>query len=69
VRAETLERVNRVLVHDAQEQGIEDGQRLRSDSTVIEAAIHEPTDSSLLVDCVRVLTRLLREAREHERRT
>lgn len=65
VRAETLERVNRVLVHDAQEQGIEDGRRLRSDSTVIEAAIHEPTDSSLLVDCVRVLTRLLKEAREY----
>jgi IS5 family transposase len=38
---------------------------LRSDSTVIKAAIHEPTDSSLLVDCIRVLTRLLREAREH----
>lgn len=29
---------------------------------MIEAAIHEPTDSSLRVDCVRVLTRLLREA-------
>src|SRR5215471_5166000 len=65
VRAETLERVNRALVQCAQEQGIEDGQRLRSDSTVIEAAIHEPTDSRLLVDCVRVLTRWLREAREY----
>lgn len=65
VRAETLERVNRALVHYAQEQGIEDGKRLRSDATVIAAAIHEPTDSRLLVDCVRVLTRLLREAREY----
>ncbi len=65
VRPETLERVNRALVRYAQEQGIEDGQRLRSDSTVIEAAIHEPTDSRLLVDCVRVLTRWLREAREY----
>lgn len=65
VRAETLERVNRALVQHAQAGGIEDGRRLRSDSTVIEAAIHEPTDSSLLVDCVRVLTRLLREAREY----
>jgi transposase, IS5 family len=64
VRAETLERVNRALVQHAQTQEIEDGRRLRSDSTVIAAAIHEPTDSSLLVDCVRVLTRLLREARE-----
>jgi IS5 family transposase len=65
VRAETLERVNRALVRYAQEQGMEDGRRLRGDSTVIEAAIHEPTDSSLLVDCVRVLTRHLRDAREY----
>jgi len=65
VRAETLERINRRLVQYAQETGIEDGKRLRSDSTVIEAAIHEPTDSRLLVDCVRVLTRLLRETREY----
>lgn len=65
VRAETLERVNRALIRYAHEQDIEDGQRLRSDATVIEAAIHEPTDSSLLVDCVRVLTRLLQEAREY----
>jgi len=65
VRAETLERVNRALVHHAQEHGIEDGKCLRSDSTVIETAIHEPTDSRLLVDCVRVLTRWLRQAREY----
>lgn len=65
VRAETLERINRAIVAYAQARGIEDGQRLRTDSTVIEAAIHEPTDSRLLVDCVRVLTRLLREAREY----
>jgi IS5 family transposase len=62
VRAETLERVNRALVTYAHDQDIEDGRRLRSDATVIETAIHEPTDSTLLVDCVRVLTRLLREA-------
>jgi transposase, IS5 family len=65
VRPETLERINRALVTYAQEQGVEDGRRLRADSTVVEAAIHEPTDSSLLVDCVRVLTRLLREAGEY----
>lgn len=65
VRAETLERVNRALVATAQRQGIEDGRRLRSDATVVETAIHEPTDSRLLVDCVRVLTRLLREARSY----
>jgi IS5 family transposase len=65
VRPETLERVNRAIVEHAQAQGIEDGKKLRADSTVIAAAIHEPTDSRLLVDCVRVLTRLLRETREY----
>jgi hypothetical protein len=40
------------------------GRRLRSDATVVLTAIHEPTDSSLLIDYVRVLTRLLRETRE-----
>ena len=65
VRAETLERVNRAVVADAMRRGIEDGQRLRADSTVIEAAIHEPTDSSLLVDAVRVLIRLLRAAGQY----
>ncbi len=65
VRAETLERVNQALVRHAQQHEIEDGRQLRSDSTVVESAIHEPTDSSLLVDCVRVLTRLLCEARTY----
>ena len=65
VRPETLERINRALVTYAQEHELEDGRRLRSDSTVVEAAIHEPTDSRLLLDCVRVLTRLLRDARTY----
>ncbi len=59
VRAETMERINRALVKFAKREGIEDGQKLRGDSTVVEATIHEPTDSSLLYDCVRVLARLL----------
>jgi IS5 family transposase len=65
IRPETLERINRAIIRHAQANGIEDGQRIRSDSTVIETAIHEPTDSTLLVDCVRVLSRLLRAAREY----
>lgn len=34
------------------------------DCTVVETSIHAPTDSSLLLDCVRVLTRLMRQAQE-----
>src|SRR3954449_6072109 len=36
---------------------------VRIDSTVTEALMHEPTDSSLLWDAVRVMTRLLKRAR------
>jgi len=39
------------------------GRKLRVDSTVVEATIHYPTDSSLLADGVRILGRLIRRAR------
>src|SRR5260370_9392816 len=37
------------------------GRRLRVDTTVVETNIHYPTDSTLLADGVRVLTRTLRQ--------
>src|SRR6058998_4073567 len=40
------------------------GQRLRVDTTVVETNIHYPTDSSLLADGVRVLTRTMRRVAE-----
>ena len=39
------------------------GRKLRLDSTVVETAIHHPSDSTLLADSVRVLSRLLRRAK------
>lgn len=39
------------------------GRKLRLDSTGVQTAIHHPTDSGLLVDGVRVLTQLIRQAR------
>ena len=62
VDALTLERINVVLVEHAINNKIEDGNRIRVDCTVVETNIHEPTDSSLLVDSVRVLVRLMNEA-------
>lgn len=64
IRHSTLERINRVLVATANELGIERGRKVRIDSTVTETNIHRPTDSSLLFDCARVLTRLMKGARE-----
>jgi len=59
ISAETWEAVNRILVAYGQDTGIEKGKQSRIDCTVVCSNIHKPTDSSLLWDCVRVLTRML----------
>ena len=64
IRPETWERINRRLLGVARAEGIETGDQIRIDSTVTETHILLPEDSGLLVDGVRVLTRLLREARK-----
>jgi transposase, IS5 family len=43
------------------ELGLEDGSKLRVDTTVVETDIHHPTDNTLLWDVVRVLTRLVKQ--------
>jgi IS5 family transposase len=62
IRAETWEAINRTLLASAAEAKLERGRRVRLDSTVTAALVHEPSDSSLLWDAVRVMSRLLREA-------
>ncbi len=42
-------------------RGVEKGREVRVDCTVVESDIHKPSDSSLLYDCVRVITRVLKE--------
>lgn len=64
IREETLEKINRLLVRYAAVNKIEDGKKIRVDTTVVESNIHPPLDSNLLWDCVRVLTRLMTNARE-----
>jgi len=59
ITAETWEQLNRALLGQAKEDGIEPGQKLRTDCTVVDSDIHHPTDSGLLWDCVRVVTRLM----------
>lgn len=63
VRPETVERINRLLVVDAEEEGLEDRSRVRFDATAVESNIHAPLDSAQLSDVCRVLTRLMTEAR------
>ena len=64
IRAETLEQIHRVIIGLAQDKGIEKGRKVRVDCTVTESNIHHPTDSSLLEDGVRVLVRLMAQAKE-----
>jgi len=61
--APTWEAINRILVTYAQERKIEKGREVRIDSTVVSSPIHAPSDSSLLYDSVRVLTRILSQAK------
>ena len=61
---QTWEAINGQLVQYAAEEKIEKAREVRIDCTVVESNIHEPTDSSLLWDSVRVLTRLLHRAKE-----
>jgi transposase, IS5 family len=57
---ETLRAVNDLVVQAAVELGLEDGAKLRVDTTVVQTDIHHPTDNTLLWDVVRVVTRLVR---------
>jgi hypothetical protein len=49
------------IVHMAQAERVVQGRRMRIDTTVVETNIHYPTDSSLLGDGVRVLTRTMKK--------
>jgi len=60
----TVRALNEAIVQAAVTLGLEDGARLRVDTTVVETDIHWPTDSGLLWDAVRVLTRLVKRLGE-----
>jgi IS5 family transposase len=61
---EVIKQVHERIVRIAQDQGVTEGRRMRVDTTVVETNIHYPTDSSLLGDGVRVLTRLMKQITE-----
>src|SRR6059036_167579 len=58
---EVIAERHRRLVEIAQQKGVIQGRRLRVDTTVVETNIHYPTDSSLLGDGARVLTRSMKK--------
>ena len=59
-----LKLIHERMVKIAQDAGVTAGRRMRVDTTVVETDIHHPTDSTLLGDGVRVLTRTMRKITE-----
>jgi IS5 family transposase len=61
VGPQVIKQVHARLVKIAQERGVVSGRRMRVDTTVVETNMHYPTDSSLMGDGVRVLTRTMKK--------
>jgi transposase, IS5 family len=57
----TIKQIHDRIVQLAQAEHVVRGRRMRVDTTVVETNIHYPTDSSLLGDGVRVLTRTMKK--------
>jgi IS5 family transposase len=64
ISPESWEAINIILVEDADKNGIEKGRKVRIDCTVVSSNIHDPADSDLLWDSVRVLTRIMAKAKK-----
>jgi IS5 family transposase len=58
---EAIEKLHRRTVAIAVEKEVVAGRRMRVDTTVVETNIHYPTDSTLMGDGVRVLTRVMKK--------
>jgi IS5 family transposase len=63
IREETWEAIHGEIIGYAQREKIETGRTVRVDSTAVETDIHHPTDSTLLADGIRVITRWLIEGK------
>jgi IS5 family transposase len=59
---DVIEQLHRQVVEVAKRAGVTHGRRFRIDTTVVETNVHYPTDSSLLRDGVRALTRTMHRA-------
>jgi IS5 family transposase len=61
---DTWEAIHRDIIEYAAREKIEKGRAVRVDSTAVETDIHHPTDSALLADGVRIITRWLQDGKE-----
>src|ERR1700692_3342384 len=58
---QVIAQIHERMVTIAEDKGVAKGRNMRVDTTVVETNIHYPTDSSLLGDGVRVLTRIMKK--------
>lgn len=63
IKEETWGAIHRDIIGYARKEKIEQGRTIRVDSTAVETDIHHPTDSTLLADGIRVITRWLTEGK------
>jgi transposase, IS5 family len=63
IQPETVHALNDRVVHLARRAKVINGRKLRVDATCVPTNIHHPTDSGLLVDSVRVLSRFVQRAK------
>ncbi|MBI2861860.1 MAG: ISNCY family transposase [Chloroflexi bacterium] len=61
---EVTQEIHKRVVAMARHERVAPGRKLRSDTTVVETNVHYPTDSALLGDGIRVLTRSLKRIAE-----
>ena len=59
---DVIAQLHRQVIDVAKRAGVTRGRRFRIDTTVVETNVHYPTDSTLLQDGVRVLTRTMQRA-------
>jgi IS5 family transposase len=58
---QVIAQIHQRMVAIAKDKGVVEGKKMRVDTTVVETNIHYPTDSSLLGDGVRALTRIMKK--------
>jgi transposase, IS5 family len=59
---DVITQLHRQVIEIAKRAGVTHGRRFRIDTTVVETNVHYPTDSTLLQDGMRVLTRTMQRA-------
>jgi IS5 family transposase len=63
IGAQSVATLNDRVVELARSLKVSRGRKLRTDGTVVETNVHQPTDDTLLADGVRVIGRLLKRAK------